>query len=116
MRIGYTERSGDAPHLPEWWGAAAVMEVNTISVTNSSGTDVAVETETTTQGERFFLVLAIFIGLFSGLSVVCFRTAIDFIRITLLGSSLSPSYPRVLLAPTITGLLIAALVVLLFQR
>ncbi|HJW98649.1 MAG TPA: chloride channel protein [Terriglobales bacterium] len=92
------------------------MEVNTISVTNSSGTDVAVETETTTQGERFFLVLAIFIGLFSGLSVVCFRIAIDFIRITLLGSSLSPSYPRVLLAPTITGLLIAALVVLLFQR
>src|SRR5438094_141077 len=33
-------------------------------------------TLTTTREERFFLVLAVFIGVFSGLAVVCFRLAI----------------------------------------
>ena len=31
--------------------------------------------------ERFFLVLSVFIGLFSGLAVVCFRLAIEWTRI-----------------------------------
>ncbi|HYK49270.1 MAG TPA: hypothetical protein VEU94_06070, partial [Terriglobales bacterium] len=34
-------------------------------------------TLSTTREERFFLMLAVFIGLFSGLAVVCFRVAID---------------------------------------
>src|SRR5689334_5621733 len=38
--------------------------------------------------ERFFLVLAIFIGLFSGLAVVCFRLAIEWSKIGLLGPML----------------------------
>ena len=93
-----------------------MTEVTTIPVINSAVADEAVETATTTQGERFFLLLAIFIGIFSGLAVVCFRIAIDFLRVTLLGSSLSPQYPRILLAPAATGLVIAALVLLLFPR
>ena len=72
--------------------------------------------ETPAQGERFFLLLAIFIGIFSGLAVVCFRITIDFVRITLLGSSLSPSPDRILLAPSLTGLVVAAIVILIFPR
>ena len=37
--------------------------------------------------ERFFLILSVFIGIFSGLAVVCFRFAIDWCRIYLLGSA-----------------------------
>ncbi len=36
--------------------------------------------------ERFFLVLSVFIGIFSGLAVVCFRFSIDWCRLYLLGS------------------------------
>ena len=72
--------------------------------------------ESPERGERFFLLLAIFIGIFSGLAVVCFRITIDLIRITLLGSSLSPGFPRIVLAPTLTGLAVAALVMFVFPR
>lgn len=72
--------------------------------------------ETQAQGERFFLLLAIFIGIFSGLAVVCFRITIEFIRIILLGPSLSPAYPRIFLAPALAGIVVAALVVLVFPR
>ena len=72
--------------------------------------------ETPAQGERFFLLLAIFIGIFSGLAVVCFRIAIDFLRIQLLGSALVPSFPRILLAPALTGLVVALLVMFVFPR
>jgi CIC family chloride channel protein len=68
------------------------------------------------RGERFFLLLAIFIGVFSGLAVVCFRVATEFCRWTLLGSSLAPPFPRILLAPSLTGLLVAALVIWVFPR
>ena len=35
--------------------------------------------------ERFFLILSVFIGIFSGLAVVCFRLAIDWTHLALLG-------------------------------
>lgn len=68
------------------------------------------------QGEQFFLLLAIFIGIFSGLAVVCFRIGIEFCRMALLGSSLAPSFPRILLAPALTGIVVAALVMFVFPR
>ena len=68
------------------------------------------------QGEQFFLLLAIFIGVFSGLAVVCFRIFIEFCRMELLGSSLSSSFPRILLAPALTGIVVAALVMFGFPR
>ena len=61
--------------------------------------------------ERFFLILSIFIGLFSGLAVVCFRVAIDWSRIALMGPLPHPSALRVIGAPTLVGLLVAVLVV-----
>jgi CIC family chloride channel protein len=65
--------------------------------------------------ERFFLVLSVFIGIFSGLAVVCFRIAIDSSRIYLLGSG-PPSSLRLILAPSLTGLGIAILVIHFFPQ
>jgi chloride channel protein, CIC family len=69
---------------------------------------------TTLSEERFFLVLAVFIGLFAGLAVVCFRLAIDWTRIGLLGPAPEPHTLRVLLIPVLGGLLVAALVIHFF--
>jgi chloride channel protein, CIC family len=66
--------------------------------------------------DQFFFFLSIVIGLFGGLSVVCFQLAIDSTRFWLLGSSLRPSAVRVLLAPTVAGLVVAVLVQKLFPR
>lgn len=66
--------------------------------------------------EQFFLLLAVLIGIASGLSVVCFRICIDFLHLKLLGSGLQPSLPRVFLAPMLTGLVIAFLVIKFFPR
>ena len=64
--------------------------------------------------ERFFLVLSVFIGIFSGLAIVCFRFAIGWCRNYLLGSGFTPSPARLLLAPSLAGLVIAVLVIHLF--
>lgn len=64
--------------------------------------------------DRFFLILSVFIGIFAGLSVVCFRYFIDWSQLYLLGTGAQPSHIRLLLAPTLTGLLIAVLVIHVF--
>src|SRR5450631_1384469 len=64
--------------------------------------------------ERFFLILSVFIGVFSGLAVVCFRFAIGWCRLYLLGSGAVLSPTRLLLAPTLAGLVIAVLVIHFF--
>jgi chloride channel protein, CIC family len=66
--------------------------------------------------DRFFLILSVFIGVFSGLSVVCFRFAIDWCSVALLGSNPEPSKLRLLLAPSLTGLVIAVLVIHFFPK
>src|SRR5690242_19963459 len=64
--------------------------------------------------ERFFLLLSIFIGVFSGLAVVCFRLAIDWSRVALLGPYPHPTALRLLAVPTLVGLLVAILVLHVF--
>ena len=64
--------------------------------------------------DRLFLVLSVFIGVFSGLAVVCFRFAIDWCRIYLLGSGTVLTPLRLVLAPTLAGLAIAVLVIHFF--
>ncbi|MGA9980799.1 MAG: chloride channel protein [Candidatus Sulfotelmatobacter sp.] len=64
--------------------------------------------------DRFFLVLSVFIGIFAGLSVVCFRFAIDWCRIYLLGTGATLTPLRLVLAPTLAGLVIAVLVIHVF--
>jgi chloride channel protein, CIC family len=66
--------------------------------------------------EQIFLLLSVIIGIFSGLLFVCFHISIDWIRISLLGSALSVPPLRVIVAPTIAGLLIAYLVMRFFPR
>ncbi|MGF7180988.1 chloride channel protein [Tunturiibacter psychrotolerans] len=59
--------------------------------------------------ERIFLVLSIFIGVISGLLVVSFRMAIEWLSVLLLGSSPNPHQPRLLYIPAAAGLVIAIL-------
>lgn len=66
--------------------------------------------------EQFFLVLAIAIGVLAGLCVVLFRVAIGWVRLYLLGSSMHPSWPRVMLAPALMGLVIGVIAVRFFPR
>ena len=63
-----------------------------------------------TREERLFLVLSIFIGVLSGLLVVCFRVAIEWIKTLTLGSAPHSGQYRLLLAPALAGLAVAALV------
>jgi CIC family chloride channel protein len=62
---------------------------------------------------QLFALLAILIGVFSGLSVVCFRVAIEWTRLVLLGPGLTPTGPQVVIVPTVTGLVVAAAVLVL---
>src|ERR1700687_3026052 len=71
-------------------------------------------TLSSTREERFFLLLAVFIGLFSGLAVVCFRLAIDWTRIWLLGPVLEAHTWRLIATPTGVGLIVALLVIHVF--
>lgn len=64
--------------------------------------------------ERFFLALAILIGILSGLAVVCFRISIEWSRFVFLGVGATPSGWRVVLAPVLVGLVVAGLVIRLF--
>jgi CIC family chloride channel protein len=66
--------------------------------------------------ERFFLILSVFIGIFSGLAVVCFRVAIDWCRIALMGPLPHPPAWRIIGAPTAVGLLVAILVIHFFPQ
>ncbi|MEO8724561.1 MAG: chloride channel protein [Acidobacteriaceae bacterium] len=66
--------------------------------------------------ERVFLLLAIVIGFISGAAVVCFRIAIEWLRVVMLGSALAPSHARAFLSPLIAGLIVAVLVIHFFPR
>ncbi len=63
---------------------------------------------------QLFLALALLIGVFSGLAVVCFRIAIDLGRVGLRGASLRPDPARLWLVLPLAGLIVAALVELAF--
>ena len=66
--------------------------------------------------EPFFLVMAIFIGILSGLAVVCFRISYLSVRTYLLSTSLAPSTAHLLLVPSLTGIVIALLVIYIFPH
>ncbi len=64
--------------------------------------------------EVFFLILSVFIGIFSGLAVVCFRLAIDWMHLALLGPLPQTHGWRLFAVPSLAGLVVAALVIHLF--
>jgi CIC family chloride channel protein len=59
--------------------------------------------------EYLFLLLSIFIGVVSGLLVVSFRMAIEWLSVLLLGSSPQPHQPRLIVVPALAGLVIGIL-------
>ena len=59
--------------------------------------------------EYLFLLLSIFIGLISGLLVVSFRMAIEWLNVLMLGSAPGARQPRLLIAPAAAGLVVAVL-------
>ncbi|SNT14701.1 chloride channel protein, CIC family [Granulicella rosea] len=59
--------------------------------------------------ERLFLLLSIFIGVISGLLVVSFRMAIEWLSVLLLGSAPAPHQVRLLIAPAAIGIVVALL-------
>jgi chloride channel protein, CIC family len=69
-----------------------------------------------TSEDHVFLLLAIVIGIFSGLAVVLFRISIEWTQLLVLGPTVHPSAARVLLGPTIAGLVVAVLVIHVFPR
>jgi chloride channel protein, CIC family len=64
--------------------------------------------------EVFFLILSVFIGIFAGLAVVCFRLAIDWMHLALLGPLPQTHGWRLFVVPSLAGLVVAALVLHLF--
>ena len=62
-----------------------------------------------TREERLFLLLSIFIGIISGLLVVSFRMAIEWLKLLLLGSAPHPGQPRLVVVPCAVGLVVAVL-------
>src|SRR5215471_9001296 len=64
--------------------------------------------------ERFFLILSIFIGIFAGLAVVCFRVTMDWAHLILLGSSITPSIGRAFLVPASIGIVLSILLFTIF--
>jgi CIC family chloride channel protein len=66
--------------------------------------------------ERLFLLLSIFIGIISGLLVVSFRMAIEWLSVLLLGSAPAPGQPRLFLVPCLAGIVVAVLVRYVFPH
>jgi len=64
--------------------------------------------------EVFFLILSVFIGIFSGLAVVCFRLAIDWMHLALLGPLPQTHGWRLFAVPAVAGLAVAVLVLRVF--
>ena len=66
--------------------------------------------------ERLFLLLSIFIGIISGLLVVSFRMAIEWLTVLLQGSAPAPHQVRLIVAPTLAGIAIALLTRYVFPQ
>ena len=66
--------------------------------------------------ERIFLLLSIFIGVISGLLVVSFRMAIEWLSVLLLGSSPGRHQPRLIVVPAVAGIVIALLTRYVFPK
>lgn len=64
--------------------------------------------------KRLFLVLPIFIGVISGLLVVCFRISIEWMRLGLMGKDIHKGEWRLIVVPTVIGAVVAVLVEFVF--
>jgi CIC family chloride channel protein len=106
--------SGPPMEAPQATSAAAASATAEFQNADRSKFGSGLRAFTLSEG-NLFLLLAVVIGLLSGMAVVCFRICIDWIRWTLLGSGLAPSHPRTLIVPVVTGLVVAFLVQRFFR-
>ncbi|AFL88097.1 chloride channel protein EriC [Terriglobus roseus DSM 18391] len=60
--------------------------------------------------ERLFLLLSIFIGIISGLVVVSFRMAIEWLTVLLQGSAPAPHQLRLVIVPAVIGLALGVMI------
>jgi CIC family chloride channel protein len=86
------------------------------SVTTDTPAAEAASRIAATREERLLLLLSIFIGVISGLLVVSFRMAIDWLSVLLQGESPTPHRIRIILVPTLAGIVIALLVRYVFPE
>ncbi len=93
-----------------------------VSALNGSGTIAGTASGTQTPAiapareERLFLLLSIFIGIISGLLVVSFRMAIEWLTVLLQGSAPARHQPRLLFVPALAGVVIALLTRFVFPQ
>ncbi len=101
-----------------WLKDAELLAVDalTSSAPSPQLSEEAIQQLAPSRGDRLFLVLSIFIGILSGLLVVCFRITIEWIQGILLGSVPHPGQYRLLIAPALVGLLVALLVKYFFPQ
>jgi CIC family chloride channel protein len=91
------------------------MTSNASATTDTPAADAASRIAATRE-ERLLLLLSIFIGVISGLLVVSFRMAIDWLSVLLQGESPTPHRIRIILVPTLAGIVIALLVRYVFPE
>lgn len=77
--------------------------------------DVVASIDSAREG-RLFLLLSIFIGIISGLLVVSFRMAIEWLSVLLQGSAPAPHQLRLIIAPACAGVVIAILTRYVFPQ
>jgi CIC family chloride channel protein len=96
----------------------STAEIDTESVTQRLSLPSAAEIARVAPGreERLFLLLSIFIGLISGLLVVSFRMAIEWLNLLLLGSAPHAGQKRLLVMPAAAGLVVAVLIRYVFPN
>lgn len=85
------------------------------TVASSEVQDVEVSFNAVREG-RLFLLLSIFIGIISGLLVVAFRMAIEWLSLLLQGSAPAPHQLRLIVAPACAGVVIAVLTRYVFPQ
>jgi CIC family chloride channel protein len=90
-------------------GAAQAAETPQKQTIAGTATNANAEYAAPAREERLFLLLSIFIGIISGLLVVSFRMAIEWLSVLLQGSAPAPHQPRLIVVPVLAGLVIAVL-------
>jgi chloride channel protein, CIC family len=104
-----TKTATDAASLPEQAATETMPSVEPLQMSQIDMLKIA-----PTREERLFLVLSIFIGIISGLLVVSFRVAINWIQVLTLGSEPQAGLLRLIFVPVIMGAVVAALVQFFF--
>lgn len=110
----------ESSRIPQSMARSVLTRVAAASSASSAAgptlSDAEINRIAPTRGDRLFLILSIFIGVLSGLLVVCFRISIEWLQVLLLGSVPHPGQYRLLLAPMLVGLLVGLLVKFFFPQ